>query len=69
MFARRLGRHLRHSGVAATLGQRRRIVDGAVRAARDDQRVFDVMVELGLGDGRFDAVTLLRIARGTVQGT
>ena len=68
-FKRRLGRHLRHSGAAAALGQRRWIVDGAVRAARDRQRVFDVMVELGLGDGRLDAVTLLRIARGTVQGT
>jgi geranylgeranyl reductase family protein len=65
-FRRRLGRHLRHSAAAARLGQRPWIVDGAVRAARADARVFDVMVELGLGDGRLDARTLLRIARGTV---
>jgi geranylgeranyl reductase family protein len=65
-FRRRLGRHLRHSAAAARLGQRPWIVDGAVRAARADGRVFDVMVELGLGDGRLNAPTLLRIARGTV---
>ena len=66
-FGRRLGRHLRHSGLAATLGQRRWIVDGAVRAADRHQRVFDVMVELGLGDGRLDPRTLLRIARHAVR--
>jgi geranylgeranyl reductase family protein len=65
-FRHRLGRHLRHSAVAARLGQRPWIVDGAVRAARVEARVFDVMVELGLGDGRLDASTLLRIARGTI---
>ena len=32
-----------------------------------DQRVFDTMVELGLGDGRLDAGTLARIARATVR--
>jgi geranylgeranyl reductase family protein len=67
VFGRRLGRHLRHSGAAAALGRRRWIVDGAVRAARDHQRVFDVMVELGLGDGRLDPATLLRIARGVAS--
>jgi menaquinone-9 beta-reductase len=66
-FDHRLGRHLRHSGAAAVLGRRRWIVDGAVRAARAEQRVFDVMVELGLGDGRLDPGTLLRIARGVVD--
>jgi hypothetical protein len=48
---RRLGRHLRHSGVAARLGARPWLVDAAVRAAARDQRVFDSLVELGLGDG------------------
>jgi geranylgeranyl reductase family protein len=64
---RRLGRHLRHSGVAARLAQRPRIVDAAVRAARADQRVFDTMLGLGLGDGLLDPPTLLRIARGVVS--
>jgi menaquinone-9 beta-reductase len=61
-----LGRHLRHSGVAARLAQRPWIVDGAVRAARADQRVFDAMLALGLGDGLLNPPTLLRIARGVV---
>ncbi|HEY2948431.1 MAG TPA: geranylgeranyl reductase family protein [Micromonosporaceae bacterium] len=61
----RLGRHLRHSSAAAWLARRRSIVDGAVVAARREQRVFDTMVELGLGDGLLDARTLVAIARGT----
>lgn len=55
---RRLGTHLRHSSVAAWLARRRRVVDAAVRAARRDDRVFDDVVELGLGDGRLTARTL-----------
>ncbi|WP_433051011.1 geranylgeranyl reductase family protein [Dactylosporangium sp. CS-033363] len=57
----RLGRHLRHSRVAAALSQRRWIVDAAVRAARKDQRVFDDLIELGLGDGRLTPHTLTAI--------
>lgn len=64
---RRLGRHLRHSGLAAALGRRRFMVDAAVRAARDHQRVFDTMVELGLGDGTLTAATLARIGGGIVR--
>jgi geranylgeranyl reductase family protein len=64
---RRLGRHLRHSGLAASLGRRRFVVDAAVRAARDHQRVFDTMVELGLGDGTLTAGTLARIGGGIVR--
>jgi geranylgeranyl reductase family protein len=60
----RLGRHLRHSGVAAWLGRRPWLVDGAVRAAAADRRVFDRLVDLGLGDGLLDTRTLLRIAGG-----
>lgn len=63
----RLGRHLRHSGVAAALGRRRFMVDAAVRAARDSQGVFDTMVELGLGDGTLTAGTLARIGAGIVR--
>jgi menaquinone-9 beta-reductase len=60
----RLGRHLRHSGAAARLAQRQWIVDGAVRAAQREQRVFDALLALGLGDGLLHPSTLLRIARG-----
>jgi geranylgeranyl reductase family protein len=58
----RLGRHLRHSRVAASLSSQRWIVDAAVRAADRDQRVFDALIELGLGDGRLTPHTLTSIA-------
>ncbi|MGW1057194.1 geranylgeranyl reductase family protein [Micromonospora rubida] len=61
---RRLGTHLRHSSAAARLARRRWVVDGAVRAARRDERVFGTVVELGLGDGRLDARTLAMIGIG-----
>ncbi|GAB1694445.1 NAD(P)/FAD-dependent oxidoreductase [Krasilnikovia sp. M28-CT-15] len=59
---RRLGRHLRHSGVAARLTQRPQVVDAAVRAAHRHGAVFDRMVDLGLADGVFDLRTIGRIA-------
>ncbi|MFI5911180.1 NAD(P)/FAD-dependent oxidoreductase [Dactylosporangium sp. NPDC051541] len=59
----RLGRHLRHSRAAAALSQRRWIVDAAVHAADRDQRVFDALIELGLGDGLLSPRTLAAITR------
>jgi flavin-dependent dehydrogenase len=59
---RRLGRHLRHSRVTAWLTRSARVVDATMRAAAGDQRVFDSIVELGLGDGRLTARTLAAIA-------
>jgi menaquinone-9 beta-reductase len=58
----RLGAHLRHSSAAAWLARHRSVVDAAVRAAGRDRRVFDSVVELGLGDGRLDVRTLAQIA-------
>jgi geranylgeranyl reductase family protein len=60
---RHLGRHLRHSRVAALLGARPWVVDAAVRAAAADQRVFDTIIEVGLGDGLLDGRTIAAIAR------
>jgi menaquinone-9 beta-reductase len=60
---RRLGQHLRHSKLAARLTSRARVVDATIKAAGRDQRVFDSIVELGLGDGRLTARTLAAIAR------
>jgi geranylgeranyl reductase family protein len=60
---RRLGRHLRHSKAAARLTSRARVVDAAMRASAADQRVFDSIVELGLGDGLLTGRTLGQIAR------
>jgi geranylgeranyl reductase family protein len=57
----RLGRHLRHSSVATRLTKRPWVVDAAIRAAARDQRVFARVVDLGLGDGTFDARTVARI--------
>ncbi|RZU50235.1 geranylgeranyl reductase family protein [Krasilnikovia cinnamomea] len=59
---RRLGRHLRHSGMAARLTRGARVVDAAVRAAHRHGAVFDRMVDLGVGDGVFDIRTIGRIA-------
>lgn len=58
----RLGRHLRHTDFAAALTRTPRMIDAAVAAAGRDQRVFDTLVELGLGDGRLDSRSLLRVA-------
>ncbi|MBF9133489.1 geranylgeranyl reductase family protein [Plantactinospora sp. S1510] len=64
----RLGQHLRHSSAVASLARRRPVVDAVVRSAERDARVFRVLVELGLGDGRLDARTLARIA-GVAAGS
>jgi geranylgeranyl reductase family protein len=63
----RLGRHLRHSRLAAALTRRPWVVDSAVRAADRDARVFGRMVELGLGDGVFDIRTIWRIIAETAR--
>jgi menaquinone-9 beta-reductase len=60
---RRLGWHLRHSGLAAWLSRSPWVVDAAVRAAAGDARVFGRVVELGLGDGLLDLRTAVHLAR------
>jgi geranylgeranyl reductase family protein len=59
-----LGRHLKHTFVASRLAEHPVIVDGGIRVARRDRRVFDELVELGLGDGRISG----RLVRGLVTG-
>jgi menaquinone-9 beta-reductase len=59
-----LGRHLKHTWVASRLAEHPVIVDGGIRVARRDRRVFDEMVELGLGDGRISG----RLVRGLAAG-
>jgi menaquinone-9 beta-reductase len=63
LLAGALGRHLRHTDLAARLGRHQRMVGAAIDAARRDQRVFDDLVELGLGRGRLTATTLGAAAR------
>ena len=61
---RRLGRHLRHTSVAAALARRPRVVDGALRGASDHPAAFDALVELGLGQGLLSPRALLATATG-----
>jgi geranylgeranyl reductase family protein len=63
----RLGRHLRHSRLAAALTRQPWVVDAAVRAAGRDAAVFARMVDLGLGDGVFDLRTIGRIISETAR--
>jgi geranylgeranyl reductase family protein len=60
---RRLGRHLRHSSAASWASRWPRVMDAVFRAAADDQRTFDDVVDLGLADGRLTARTLTAAAR------
>ncbi len=60
----RLGRHLKHTWAASRLAEHPVIVDGGIRVARRDRRVFDELVEIGLGDGRISG----RLVRGLVAG-
>ncbi|QCX29166.1 geranylgeranyl reductase family protein [Nocardioides jishulii] len=49
---RLLGRHLRHTWAAGRLARMAPVIDAGIRSATHDPRVFDQLVELGLGDGR-----------------
>jgi flavin-dependent dehydrogenase len=60
---RLLGRHLRHTAVTAQLSRSGRVIDAGIRAAADDQRVFDDLVELGLADGLLTGPLLLALLR------
>ncbi|MEU4562115.1 geranylgeranyl reductase family protein [Actinoplanes sp. NPDC023936] len=64
---RRLGRHLRHSGLAARLTAWPHVADAAVTAAAADPGTFARMVELGLADGLLDVRTIGRIATRMVH--
>ncbi len=49
---RLLGTHLKHTWAAGGLSHRPQVVAAGIRAAARDQRVFDDLVEIGLGGGR-----------------
>jgi flavin-dependent dehydrogenase len=63
----RLGAHLRSSGAASQLSRWPVLMDAAVRAAVDQQRVFDDVVALGLADGRLTSRTLAATLRRLVR--
>jgi menaquinone-9 beta-reductase len=68
-----LGRHLKHTWAAALLSESPTLVEGGIRAAQRDGRIFDELVELGLGDGRISKRLVGHlvggVARRTVQRT
>jgi flavin-dependent dehydrogenase len=51
---RLLATHLRHTWLASRLARSPRVVDAGIAAAARDRRVFDTLVEIGLGDGLID---------------
>lgn len=63
MLDRRLGTHLRHTSAVSALARVPSVVPAGVRAAARDARVFDDLVELGLGRGLLRPRTLAGTAR------
>jgi len=61
---RQLGRHLRHTSMAARLARHSRIVDGALQLAGRDPAIFNALVELGLGRGLLTPRALAATAAG-----
>ncbi len=63
-----LGRHLRHTWAASRLSRHPRVVDAGIGAAARDQRVFDDLVEIGLGGGRIGPRLGLGLLGGLLGG-
>jgi geranylgeranyl reductase family protein len=64
-----LGRHLKHTWTAARLAESAALVEGGIRAAQRDGRIFDELVELGLGDGRISKRLVGHLAGGMARRT
>lgn len=64
-----LARHLRHTAVASLLVELPGVVPGGLRAAAADQRVFDDLVEAGLGRGCLTPRVVAGIVRGITRRT
>jgi menaquinone-9 beta-reductase len=65
---RLLGRHLKHTWVASRLSRRPAVVDAGIRSAGRSQRIFDDLVEIGLGDGRITPRLTSGLAAGLACG-
>ncbi len=63
-----LARHLRHTTVASRLSAVPTVVDAGIRAAARHQRVFDDLVEIGLGRGTITARLAAGLASGLASG-
>ncbi|HWC84390.1 MAG TPA: NAD(P)/FAD-dependent oxidoreductase [Pseudonocardiaceae bacterium] len=64
----KLSGHLRHTDVLARLGRFPAVLDAGIGAARDSQRTFDTLVELGLGAGKLTPHALVTVARAALRG-
>jgi flavin-dependent dehydrogenase len=64
---RLLGTHLRHTWVSSRLAQSPAVVDAGIRASVRDRRVFDALVEIGLGDGRINRHLVAGLALGLAR--
>ncbi|HWL99532.1 MAG TPA: NAD(P)/FAD-dependent oxidoreductase [Nocardioidaceae bacterium] len=62
-----LDQHLHHTWLAARLTRRPAVVEAGITAAARDQRTFDDLVELGLGDGRLTPRLVASLAAGLVR--
>ena len=62
-----LERHLHHTWLAARMTRRPAVVEAGIAAAARDQRTFDDLVELGLGDGRLTPRLAVSLAAGLVR--
>lgn len=60
--------HLHHTWLAARLCRRPAVIGAGITAAARDQRTFDALVELGLGDGRITPRLAAGLAAGLVRG-
>lgn len=65
---RLLARHLRHTWVASRLSSRPSIVDAGIRAASGDARVFEDLVEIGLGRGLITPRLIGGLVGGLIGG-
>jgi len=63
-----LGRHLRHTFVSSRLSDVPAFVEAGIRASDRDQRVFDDLVEIGLGQGRITPRLAAGLAGGLAAG-
>lgn len=65
---RALGVHFGHTDTLARLSRWPWVLDAGLAAARDQQRVFDDVVDVGLGDGRVGVRTAAGVVRAAVIG-
>ncbi|MGA8994480.1 MAG: geranylgeranyl reductase family protein [Nocardioidaceae bacterium] len=66
---RLLGRHLRHTGLASRLSRHGVVLEAGLLAADRDQRVFDDLVEIGLGRGLVTPRLVAGLGRGLTGPT